>query len=240
MKRNITLIGMFALAAVLLWPAPAQAMHITEGILPASWAGLWFAVAAPFVWWGVRTIKRRSQADPRYKAMVALMGAAIFVVSCMPVPIPGTGSCSHPCGTGLGAIIIGPAATVVVATIALLLQALLLAHGGLSTLGANALSMAIVGAMSGWATFALLRRMKVSTVTAAFFAGLVSDWATYATTAATLALGISGGQAIGTKFLAICIAFAPTQVPLGILEGVIAAGAYRFVVSRRPELLDPT
>ena len=38
-------------------------------------------------------------------------------------------------------------------------------------------------------------------------------------------------------FLAIIVAFIPTQLPLGILEGFLTAGAYRFVRSRRPELL---
>ncbi len=31
--------------------------------------------------------------------------------------------------------------------------------------------------------------------------------------------------------------FVPTQVPLGIAEGVVTALAYRFVLERRPDLL---
>lgn len=213
--------------------SPILAMHISEGILPAGWAALWFAVAAPFVAWGLWTIKRRARAEPRYKALVSLVGAAIFVISCMPVPVPGVGSCSHPCGTGLGAILIGPAATVVVASIALLLQALLLAHGGLTTLGANIVSMGVVGAICGWTTFNALRRLRLPTVAAAFAAGLLSDWAVYATTAGSLAAALPG-QSFGT----ICLMFAPTQIPLGVLEGMLSAGAYRFVFTRRPDLLE--
>ena len=56
-----------------------------------------------------------------------------------------TGSCSHPTGTGLGAVLFGPGVMTVLGTIVLLFQALLLAHGGLTTLGANVFSMAIVG-----------------------------------------------------------------------------------------------
>ena len=63
---------------------------------------------------------RRRAADPSYATLVALVGSAIFVISCMHVPLPG-GTCSHPCGTGLGALLIGPGPTVVVASIALLL-----------------------------------------------------------------------------------------------------------------------
>ena len=38
-------------------------------------------------------------------------------------------------------------------------------------------------------------------------------------------------------FLAYAAVFVPTQVPLGIAEGVVTAVAYRFVLLRRPELL---
>ena len=76
------------MAALVFWPTPAQAMHISEGILPLGWAGLWFLVAAPFLYWGLRTINRRRAADPVYMTMVALVGSAVFVISCMPVPIP--------------------------------------------------------------------------------------------------------------------------------------------------------
>ncbi len=42
---------------------------------------------------------------------------------------------------------------------------------------------------------------------------------------------------MGTMFVGIALAFVPTQLPLGLLEGVMTVAAYRFVVSRRPELL---
>lgn len=72
---------------------------------------------------------------------------------------------------------------------------------------------------------------------AAFLGGLLSDWVTYGATSLILALGLHGDAALGTMFASIAVAFIPTQVPLGILEGFIAAGAYRFVLNRRPEFL---
>jgi cobalt/nickel transport system permease protein len=220
-------------------PAPLLAMHISEGILPVGWAALWFLAAAPVVLWGLHTINRRRAADSRWPAMVALVGSAVFVTSCMPVPIPWIGTCSHPCGTGLGALLIGPAPTVVVASIALVLQALLLAHGGLTTLGANIVSMGVVGAYSAYVIFHLLRSVRVPLLVAVFAAGLLSDWATYATTSLQLSSALHGDGSMGAMFVAVAMAFAPTQIPLGIVEGVVAAIAYRFVLSRRPELLRP-
>src|SRR4030066_2269935 len=69
-------------------PAPAFAMHISEGILPASWALFWYAVALPFVAWGLRDLRRRSENAPYFKPFVGLVGAAVFLISCMPIPAP--------------------------------------------------------------------------------------------------------------------------------------------------------
>lgn len=235
-KRGIT-VALICGVVMALWPSAAQAMHISEGILPANWAGLWFLVAAPFLAWGLYTVDRRRAEDPRYMVLVAMVGAAIFVISCMPVPIPVVGSCSHPCGTGLGALLIGPGPTVVVASIALLFQAMFLAHGGFTTLGANIVSMGVVGAFAGYGVFHLLRSLRCPWIVAAFLAGALSDWATYATTSLELASALHDGGSLAAMFVTVLLAFVPTQLPLGIAEGVLTAVAYRFVWDRRPELL---
>jgi len=219
------------------WSSPASAMHISEGILPPLWAGIWFAVAAPFVWLGLREVRRRSGASPHFKVLTGLVGAAVFVISCMPVPVPFTGTCSHPCGTGLAAVIVGPAVTTVIAAVALLLQALFLAHGGLTTLGANIVSMGVVGAYSGWLIYSALRRLGAGMVVAAGAAGLVSDWATYAMTSGELAAALHGGTSFAAMFSAIALAFLPTQLPLGVLEAVVSGAALRFLLARRPEFV---
>ena len=169
--------------------------------------------------------------------LVAMVGSAIFVISCMPVPIPWVGTCSHPCGTGLGAMLIGPGPTVVVASIALLFQALFLSHGGLTTLGANIVSMGVVGVFSAYLIFRILRTAKVPISVAAFLAGAISDWATYAMTSLELSSALHGDGSMAAMFTAVAAAFAPTQLPLGIAEGFVTAIAYQFILSRRPELL---
>ena len=221
----------------LLFAQPAQAMHISEGILLPQWAGLWFAASAPFVIWGVLAIRRRRARQSKYMPMLAMVGAAVFLISCMPIPVPLAGSCSHPCGTGLAAILVGPAASIIVATIALAFQALFMAHGGLSTLGANVFTMGVLGSLVGWSAFQIIRRLTGSILLGAFAAGLLSDWATYAGTSFILALGLHGQESVWSLFQVISLAFMPTQVPLGVLEGVLTAMAYVFVSRRRPELL---
>jgi cobalt/nickel transport system permease protein len=185
----------------------------------------------------LRDLRVRSNEVPYTKPMVGLVGAAVFIISCMPVPIPAAGTCSHPCGTGLAAMLIGPTLTVVVTSVALVLQALFLAHGGLSTLGADVFSMGVTGAFVGYGAFKLARGLGFGWLVAAFLAGLLSDWATYAVTSFELASALHGEGSLINMFITVMVAFVPTQVPLGLLEGFLCAGAYRFVQSRRPELL---
>jgi len=236
-RKTFTLFSLFLVVSLCVAPAPAFAMHISEGILPASWAVLWYAVAIPFVALGLRELQRRSVELPYFKPLVGLVGAAVFLISCMPIPVPTAGTCSHPCGMGIAAILIGPGLTVVVASIALTLQALFLAHGGLTTLGANIVSMGVAGAYVGYGAYRITRRLGLPWAAAAFLAGLLSDWATYAMTSFELAAGLHGGGSFATMFSLILLAFVPTQVPLGILEGFLCAGALKFVRRRKPELL---
>lgn len=223
--------------AALLAARPAFAMHLAEGILPLPWAAVWWAAALPVLAFSTARLTRRSAQDPVYKPFVAMLGATVFVLSCMPVPVPFVGTCSHPCGTGLSAVLIGPAMTVVVAFVALLLQALFLAHGGLSTLGADLCSMGIAGGVAGFLAWKLCRRCGASSFASAFAAGLLSDWCTYATTAAQLSLGLHQDQPRARVFGAVLLAFLPTQLPLGILEGAVSACAVAFLLRRRPALL---
>lgn len=226
-----------ALALLLGSVSPAHAMHIAEGVLPPAWAGGWFLALLPFLFLGLRELNLRSGDSPRFKVYAGLVGAAVFVISCVPIPVPFTGTSSHPCGTGLAAVMLGPAVTTVIAAVALLLQALFLADGGLTTLGANAFAMGVVGAYAGWFIFRGLRAAGAGIVVAVGAAGLVSDWATYAVTAGQLAAALGGEDTFAASFAAVVAAYLPTQVPIGILEAVVSGAAMKFLLARRPEFV---
>ncbi len=119
----------------------ANAMHIMEGYLPVKYCVAWGAICLPFLAAGFLSIKKTMEAHRRTLILLAMSGAFIFVISSLKIPSV-TGSCSHMTGTGLGAILFGPAAVSVLGLIVLLFQAILLAHGGLTSLGANTFSMA--------------------------------------------------------------------------------------------------
>ena len=211
-------------------------MHISEGFLPVQWAVIWWLIALPFLAAGLRSLARITRSHPELKLLLALAGAFAFVLSALKLPSV-TGSCSHPTGTGLGAILFGPTAMTVLGSIVLLFQALLLAHGGLTTLGANIVSMAIVGPFVAWAVFRGLQGSG-RTRLAVFAAAALADLATYVVTAAQLAVAFpaaSGG--IGAAFLKFAGIFAVTQVPLAITEGLLTLLVWNWLQSYgQPEL----
>jgi len=236
--RRFLLLSVFL--PVVLSPADSHAMHISEGILPFSWVLVWYAASAPFLLWGLRELARRSAVDVASKPLAGMVAAVVFVISCMPVPVPMAGTCSHPCGTGLAAVLLGPALGVVVAAVALLIQALFLSHGGLTTWGANLFTMGVMGSFAGYAAFRGLRSMGAGLTLAAFAAGLIADWATYGGTALIMAAGIRGTSPFWPLFGKIALAFVPTQLPLGVLEGAITAGMVSLLHNKRPDLLART
>lgn len=229
--------GFLGMVCLLSSATDAHAMHISEGILPFPWAVFWFGLCMPFFGYGLHRLRKMTEADLSVKPLVGLMAAAVFIISCMPVPVPTAGTCSHPAGTGISGILLGPAVSALVAAAALLIQALFLAHGGLSTLGANVLSMGVTGSLAGYLTFRGLRSIKIGLAAAAFMAGLLADWATYLATSVQLASGIRGDSEFLPLFWKILAAFMPTQLPLGILEGAMTSGMVVLLYNKRPDLL---
>jgi cobalt/nickel transport system permease protein len=231
----VTLFG--ALYMCLGGASQAYGMHVSEGILPWKWALFWYLVSAPFVAYGLVKLKGFSGKDVAYKPLVGLVTALVFIISCMPIPVPVAGSTSHPCGTAISAILLGPWVSVLVAACALFIQALLLSHGGLSTLGANIFSMGVMGSFAGFAAFKSLRFLKVNFTISAFIAGICADWATYLCASMELASGIKGDAPFLPLFLKVAAAFIPTQAPLGILEGAMTAGMMSLLLKRKPDML---
>lgn len=200
---------------------PAYAMHIMEGFLPVGWALFWWALTIPFLFIGFRSIQKKLKENPQLKTLLALSGAFAFILSALKIPSV-TGSTSHPTGVGLGTILFGPAVMTVLGTIVLLFQSLLLAHGGLTTLGANAFSMAVAGPMITYVVFKAAQSLKLSFSVSVFLAAFIGGLATYVVTSLQLALAfpaeIGGVLASFIKFSSV---FALTQIPLSISEGLL-------------------
>ena len=210
-------------------------MHIMEGYLPLIWCIIWYLVSAPFVLYGVIQIKKIFDEHPDQKIILAVAGAFVFILSSLKMPSV-TGSSSHPTGTGLGAILFGPFVVAALSVIVLIFQALLLAHGGITTLGANTFSMGIVGPIAGYLVFKGLRRVKLGMIPTVFVTAVIADWMTYVTTACELALAYPGASIVNT-WLTFMGIYAVTQVPLAIAEGILISIFFDFLMSNRPKMV---
>lgn len=199
----------------------ASAMHIMEGYLPPALCVVWGVLCLPFLVAGVIGIRHTVRNQRKTLILLAMSGAFIFVISSLKIPSV-TGSCSHMTGTGLAAILFGPFQVSVLGIIVLLFQAILLAHGGITSIGANTFSMAIAGPLFAWALYMLGKKLNLNRKVTIFVAATLGDLFTYCVTSFQLAIAFpseSGGvMASAVKFLGV---FAPTQLPLAIIEGIL-------------------
>ena len=217
-KRIIALVSAFALMFGIV--PTANAMHIMEGYLPVSFCVIWGVVCLPFLVAGFMSIKKTLNEHKNLITLLAMSGAFVFVISSLKIPSV-TGSCSHMTGTGLGAILFGPSAVSILGLIVLLFQAILLAHGGLTTLGANTFSMAIAGPFVSFGVYQLLKKCNVNRYVSIFLAATLGDLFTYCVTAVQLAIAHHADTTIMGALGKFLMVFAPTQVPLAIIEGII-------------------
>ncbi|QGF25134.1 energy-coupling factor ABC transporter permease [Raineyella fluvialis] len=210
-------------------------MHIAEGFLPVSHCVGWAVASAPFVVQGVRATVRQVREHPENRVLLAAAGAFTFILSALKMPSV-TGSSSHPTGTGAGAILFRPPVMAFLGTVVLVFQALLLAHGGLTTLGANVFSMAIAGPWVGYAAYVVLRRLRTPLEVQVFVAMALADLATYVVTSGQLALAYPD-PTFGAAFAKFATIFALTQIPLAVIEGLVGVVLFRVLRSiAGPEL----
>lgn len=206
-----------------------------EGFLPTPWWEIWWIIILPIVAYGIYRLSKIAKTNPETKPLLALMGAFIFVVSALKLPSL-TGSSSHPTGSGLAAIVFGPAIASVLSLIALIFQATLLAHGGITTLGANVFSMGIMGPVVAWLIWAISKKLRAPTQASVFLAVALSDLVTYVTTSFQLALAFPS-TGFTSAFLKFAGVFAVTQIPLAIAEGILAVFIFEFLLKYKSQIL---
>lgn len=229
--RWITILA--GLSLLLLLPQHAFAMHIMEGFLPPEWALGWGILYLLFLFIGLKQISKIVAENSDRKVLLALCAAFIFVLSALKIPSV-TGSCSHPTGMGLGVALFGPWVMSVLGGIVLLFQSLFLAHGGLTTLGANGFSMAVAGPFIGYAVWVFANKLNLRKDVSIFLCAVITDLSTYVVTSIQLGMAFPNPQ-LGmtvaiTEFLTI---FAITQVPIAIAEGLLTVIIYDLIVKRK-------
>ena len=122
-------------------------MHIPDGYLsPVTCVSL-YGAAVPF--WCVALRRLRSRLHTRLVPLLSLFAAFSFVIMMFNIPLPG-GTSGHAVGLGISAAVLGPWASMIAISIALLIQAVLFGDGGITALGANCFNMAIAGSLAAW------------------------------------------------------------------------------------------
>lgn len=204
-------------------------MHIMEGFLPAEHAAAWTVIATPFVAHGIYKLNKLIKIHPEKRMLLGASAAFAFVLSALKLPSV-TGSSSHATGTGCGAILFGPTMMAPAGTVVLLFQALLMAHGGLTTLGANVFSMAVAGPALSWMVYRFFIRLNVMLDFSIFISAALGNIVTYLVTSLQLALAFpdeTGG--ITNSFIKFAGIFAITQIPLSLVEGILTVLFFRVL-----------
>ncbi len=207
-------------------------MHITEGFLPISHCIAWGGASLPPTVVAVRAISKNLDRKRENRVLLAAAAAFLFTLSSLRMPSI-TGGSSHPVGTSVGTYLFGAGAMPALALITLVFQALLLAHGGLTTLGANLFSLGIAGPWAMWLVLRFMLRTGWRRDRSIFVSTVVGDLATNGTTAIQLALAypsVHGGfLASFAKFLGI---FLITQIPVALAEGMLTVALLRALPER--------
>jgi len=149
-------------------------MHIPDGYLSPLTCGATYAISLGVIAISVKKVSK--ELDERKIPLVALGSAFSFVIMMFNIPIPG-GTTGHCIGGTLLAIILGPYLSSISIFLSLLIQALLFGDGGVTTLGANSLTMAIAMPFIGYSLYNLFTKnnsSRKSKIVASLFASYLS------------------------------------------------------------------
>jgi cobalt/nickel transport system permease protein len=205
-------------------------VHIPDGWidLPTSAAAAGLAATA------VTVAARRAGANVREKVTTtpAVVAAYLLVAELLVVPI-GFGTGAHLVGTGLAAVLVGPELAIVCVAVVVVIQALVLADGGVTAIGLNLLNNGVVPALVAWTLFRALTSTRAPRPAAAGIAAGVATLAAGAAAAVEFAVG--GTDVIPAHVVAT--ALGAGHLVVAVAEGILTALVVRVVHRLRPDLV---
>jgi cobalt/nickel transport system permease protein len=212
-------------------------MHLAEGTLPLNQALTWTAIVLPPLIWSLKGEKGVLDEESSSNSLISGATSLLFAVTLLPLPIPVVGATSHICFTPIFALMLGVRRTIWATFFVLLLQALFFAHGGITTLGVNTLTLGVFGPLAAVGMFKLGNKFGLNTLLMVGVSCAFADIFVYVTDAAVLAIGLSDVVSVKETFVIALLGFAPVQVPLAVLEGVISISIIKLLNKRKPEIL---
>lgn len=144
-------------------------MHIPDGYIgPKTFIPLWFLAGLV---WVLSFFRIRRERNYEKIALAGIFSALSFVLQMFNIPLPG-GTTAHVVGTGIIAIVLGPALSIIALSCVLVIQALLFGDGGITAIGANCFNMAILFSITAWLSYKVLKGAgKFGKLAGAFLAG---------------------------------------------------------------------
>ena len=205
-------------------------MHIPDAFIPLPQAAIYWIIALIFVALALRWA--RNELSEEKIPLIAVLAAGIFAIQAFNLPV-GMGTSGHLVGGALAAIVLGsPFAAVFILTIVLIIQGVVFGDGGITTMGANIINMGVIGGFVGYYSYhGITSAIKNKFIPAAIAAWLGCFIAAVVCAIEMFIAGtfplVPGVIAMGTYHAAI-----------GIIEGVITAGAIYLIYSTRPDLIE--
>lgn len=209
-------------------------MHVPDGFLDAPTSIATGAVAVAAV--AVALRRARVELDDRTAPMAGLVATFVFAAQMVNFPV-GAGTSGHLMGGALAAVLVGPWTGLLCVSVVLLVQALLMADGGITALGSNVVLIGLVTVAVGWVVFralvAVLPKRAASIAPAAAVAALAGVPVAAAVFTALFAVG--GVAPVDTGD--VLTAMLTWHVLIGVGEAAITGLVVASVVAARPDLV---
>jgi cobalamin biosynthesis protein CbiM len=207
---------------------PLLAVHISDGnVLTPGWLVGGYLLAVILMVFGSWRIQ--DEEIPR----VALLTSAFFVVSMIHVPVPGLPTSAHLLLNGLLGVVLGRRAALAI-PIGLFLQAVLLQHGGVTTLGVNSCVMTLP-ALLAWQVFLMLQCLPDRVKMPNFVIGMVVGGSAVLATVFLHCLALLWGGTSDWRSL-IVLTLIPHLI-IAAVEGVVLGFTVRFLARVKPDML---
>ncbi len=209
-------------------------MHIPDMMLDPKVAAVTSVMGAAGLFFAVRKLERHL--GERTTVLMGTMSAFVFAAQMVNFPV-WFGVSGHLLGGVLSAVLLGPWAGAVVVAAVLIVQCFLFNDGGVTALGANFLNMGLIGAVGGYAIYAPIRR-AIAGPKGTLIAAMVAAWFSVLLASGAFAIELAASGRRG-DFLQVLSWMALVHSLIGIGEALITGIVVRFVLLRRPDLLEP-
>lgn len=207
-------------------------MHIPDMVLGTNVAAVTSAVGAVGLMVAVRKLER--QLGERTTVLMGTMSAFVFAAQMVNFPV-WFGVSGHLLGGVLSAVLLGPWAGAVVIAAVLIVQCFLFNDGGVTALGANFINMGLIGSVGGYAIYPPLRR-AISGPKGTLIAAMVAAWFSVLLASGAFAVELSASGR--GHFLQVLSWMVLVHSLIGVGEALITGIVVRFVLIRRPDLLE--